>query len=379
MRVLVTGGAGFIGSFLVAELLRRGHDVTIYDSLDRQAHPRGTLPSYIPHEARFVQADVRNGEALAEVVRNTDAIAHLAGAVGIAQSLYEIHRYVDVNVGGTAQLLDTVVRLKVAPRKIVLASSMTCYGEGRYQCPECGVVRPPIRTEDDVARFGWEPTCPRCRRPLAALAIGEDDALDGVSIYALTKKTQEALLWSVARTYEWPVTILRYFNVYGPRQTLNNPYTGVTAIFLNRVKHKQPPVVYEDGGQSRDFISVHDVATATALALERDESNAHVVNIGSGTPIGILEVARMLIGLGSAPVEPQVTRQFRKGDIRHCYADTSAAARVLKFIPRVSLAAGLQELVEWAEGETTDDRFPRAHQELERNRLVSGPQPIRQA
>src|SRR5215471_13323704 len=292
MRVLVTGGAGFIGSFVVDRLLAAGHTVRVLDNLDPQVHPEGA-PAYLPAQAELVRGDVRDRGLLERTVADADAVVHAAAAVGVGQSLYRVEHYVDVNVRGTATLLDCLQHRASHLRKLLVFTSMTGYGEGVYRRPSDGrLLRVETRTEADIARHGWEPVCPETGEPLEPAPTPEDAALLARNVYALTKRYQEELALSLGGVYGFPVVCLRLFNVYGPRQSLGNPYTGVLAIFLSRLAAGERPVVYEDGGQSRDFVSVHDVVSAMLAALETPAADGTVVNIGSGTPRRIADVAR---------------------------------------------------------------------------------------
>lgn len=372
MRVLVTGGAGFIGSFAVEALLARGYAVRVLDSLDPQVHgvePRPALPSGI----EFQRADIRDRAACAAALDGTDAVIHCAAAVGVAQSLYRVEHYVDVNVRGTATLLDCVVERSAPFPKLVVPTSMTGYGEGLYRRPSDGHhVRVGIRTEEEIQRHGWEPICPQTKEPLEAVPTPEDSALLARNVYALTKRYQEELCLSLGAVYGIPVACLRLFNVYGPRQSLSNPYTGVLAIFLSRLAAGERPVVYEDGAQTRDFVSVHDVVGALLAVLERPAADGVVINIGSGVSRRIADVARDVARIaGKTSVEPDVTGQFRRGDVRHCTADLGRARDLLGFAPRILWEDGLAELVAWACDTRAVDDFTRASDELRARGLVS--------
>lgn len=368
-NILVTGGAGFIGSFLVDRLVKSGHRVTIYDNLEPQVHPKG-IPSYLNKKAQFIKGDVRDYDTFKKAIISSEIIYHLAAAVGVAQSQYEIKRYVDVNIGGTANLMDCLVNTKHNVEKIIVATSMTSYGEGNYQCKKCGIVRPDIRIEDDV-KTGWEPRCPLCDSDIVAVSTDEDATLNAHSIYSLTKMVQEDMILTIGKTYSIPAIALRLFNVFGPRQSLSNPYTGVTAIFISRVKNNHEPVIFEDGLQTRDFISVYDVVRVMEDILETERANYGVFNIGSGEPVTIKDVAKKIIqALGKKDIQPVITEQFRKGDIRHCYANIQRAQKILQFNPRVSFDAGLKDLITWAKDSESEDLFDRAAEELINKKLM---------
>jgi dTDP-L-rhamnose 4-epimerase len=374
MRVLVTGGAGFIGSFLVEALAARGDAVRVLDSLDPQVHGPDPGPAF-PPGVEFRRADVRDRRACAAAVEGVDAVIHCAAAVGVAQSLYRVEHYVDVNVRGTATLLECLAERATSIRKLLVPTSMTGYGEGLYRRPSDGrLLRVVIRSEDDILRHGWEPACPETGEALEAVPTPEDAALLARNVYALTKRYQEELCLAQGGIYGFPVVCLRLFNVYGPRQSLSNPYTGVLAIFLSRLAAGEQPVVYEDGGQTRDFVSVHDVVDVFLAALDASEADGTVVNVGSGTARRIADVARVVARLaGMEAIEPSVTGQFRRGDVRHCTADIGRARRLLGFAPRVAWENGLGELVAWARSSKAADGFAQADRELRARGLVSAP------
>ncbi len=371
-KVLVTGGAGFIGSFLVDELVKNGHEVSVFDNLEPQVHPNNQLPKYYNKSARFIKGDVRDYAALEGAVSGQEVIFHFASAVGVGQSQYEIKRYVDVNTGGMANLLDILVNKKHKVGKLVVAASMSSYGEGLYDCKDCGGVRPALRTDEQMASGDWEPKCPKCEGPITFLPTPEEARQNINSIYALVKRDQEEMVLNIGRTYNIPVVALRFFNVYGPRQALSNPYTGVMAIFLSRLKNDNPPIVYEDGKQTRDFISVHDIVRASLMAMEDPRANYQVFNVGSGAPKTIEEVAGVLARLlGKHGIKPNITKKFRKGDVRHCYADITRIKNAVGFQPKTSFEDGMKELIEWSKKEVAEDRFDAATQELIKKKLIA--------
>jgi dTDP-L-rhamnose 4-epimerase len=363
-KVLVTGGAGFLGSHLADALLQRGHAVRIYDNLSAQVHPSG-LPAYLATEVEFVHADMRDPEALAQAVRGVDAIFHLAAAVGVGQSMYEIAHYMGANTLGTANLLQVLLKTRTELEKLVVASSMSIYGEGKYLCPQCGEQCPPPRSLEQLKRKQWETLCPLCGEALAPVPCDEAKPLQCTSIYSLSKKDQEEMALLFGRTYGVPVVALRYFNIYGTRQALSNPYTGVAAIFASRLLNGRAPIIFEDGRQMRDFVSVHDVVEANLLAMDCPAAQGMAINIGSGEPISVREIAATLGRELGASIPADISGKYRAGDIRHCFADIRQAARVLGYKPKVSFVEGIRELAGWLRSQTAEDRAAEAVQQLD--------------
>lgn len=368
-NILVTGGAGFIGSFLVDGLIDLGYDVRILDNLEEQVH-QGQPPKYLNKKAEFIKGDIRKYSDLEKAIKDIDAIFHLASAVGVGQSNYQIKKYVDSNVLGAANLLDLLVNAKHQVKKFITISSMTGYGEGNYKCNKCGVVRPPLREVAQLSKKDWNLYCPNCGKKVSPIPTDET-ALDFPnSIYGFTKKAQQDIALIIGKLYNLPVVVLRGFNIYGPRQSLSNPYTGVTAIFISRLKNNQPAIVYEDGLQTRDFVSVHDVVNAFILSLEKNEANFQMFNIGSGKGTTILEVSQTLSKLLGKSGLIKVNQEFRKNDIRHCFADNTKAKKLLGWKPKVNLEAGFKELIEWSETEKAEDKFSQAQEELKQKGLI---------
>jgi dTDP-L-rhamnose 4-epimerase len=368
MRILVTGGAGFIGSFLVDALVKRGETVRIFDNLEDQVH-QGKPPAYLNPHAEFVQGDVRDVDTFWQALQGIDTVFHCAAAVGVGQSQYEIKRYSDVNVQGTAHLLHFLANEKHQVQRLLLPTSMTSYGEGCYRCATHGTVRPGLRGKEQLERHDWSLHCPQCAAVVEPIPTPESAERQSGTIYALSKNMQEDMALNIARTYGISATALRLFNVFGPRQSLSNPYTGVTAIFLSRLKNGQRPTVYEDGLQSRDFISVHDVVRAFLLAMDIDAARGEVFNIGSGKPTSIVEIARTLASLTSSPLGPEVTGQYRVNDVRHCYANRSKAKQLLGWEPQVSFEEGMRELVAWGKEQESRDTFAEAETQLMKRNL----------
>lgn len=368
MRCLITGGAGFIGSFLADHLLAQGHAVVLYDNLCAQVHPHGK-PDYLNAAANLIVGDVRDRTRLAPWVRQADYIVHLAAAVGLGQSNYEIRHYCDVNVTGTATLCDILANESHSVRKVIVAGSMAEYGEGLYRRASDGArLRPAVRTEESV-RKQWEPCDPRTGEVLTAMPTPESESLNGLSVYAQTKRLQEELVLNLDRLYGVPALTLRFFNVYGPRQSLSNPYTGVLAIFLAQLMNGKPPRVCEDGRQTRDFVYVADVARIVAHALEHP-AHAVRINLGSGAGTAIGDLAQWLCRQLRPELTPAITGAFRKGDIRHCTADISLLREILGVAPAVTPAQGIGELLLWAAKQKPDDNTAQAWAELARHGLA---------
>jgi dTDP-L-rhamnose 4-epimerase len=355
-HILITGGAGFIGSHLGDELARAGYRVRALDSLVDQVHGESQRPPYLNDEIELIAGDVRNAEVVRGALEGVDAVAHLAARVGVAQSMYEPAEYTAANTAGTGVLLGALLEHPV--RKLVVASSMSVYGEGAYE-PAPAVDR----TREQLECAEWEPRGPNGEE-LRPVPTPETKEPSLASIYALTKHDQECMCLLYGAAYDVPTVALRFFNVYGPRQALSNPYTGVLAIFAARLLNGRPPLVHEDGGQLRDFVNVSDVARACRLALERDGADGRPVNIGSGASTSVLEIAHGLARLLGREIEPEIPGTFRAGDIRHCFADVSLARESLGFEAEVALEEGMPELAAWLEGQVAVDRSDEAVAEL---------------
>ena len=361
-RVLITGGAGFIGSHVADELLRAGNAVRVLDTLVEQVHEQGARPDYLDPEVELEVGDVRDSSAVERALDGIDAVIHLAARVGVGQSMYEIAEYAAANTAGTGVLLEALLDRPVS--RLVVASSMSVYGEGLYATDEGRPVAVAERARAQLERREWDPTGSKGER-LTAIATPESKPPSNTSVYALTKYDQERLCLIFGSAYDVPAVALRLFNVYGPRQALSNPYTGVLAIFAARFLNDNPPLVYEDGRQRRDFVSVYDVARAFRQALDADAATGHVINIGSGRDMSVLEIAEALARvLGKDQLQAEVTGKARAGDIRHCFADIAQARELLGFDPQVDLEKGLEELSGWLEHQSAVDRVDTASKEL---------------
>lgn len=376
-NILVTGGAGFIGSHLVDKLISEGYKVRILDNFTHQVH-QGKIPKYLNRKAEFIKGDITNTKDIKRAIIGVDAIFHLAAVVGVGQSMYEIEHYIYNNSLGTAKLLGFLANNKHKVKRILVASSMSAYGEGLYKCDKCGLVRPPLRTDEQMSQRKWELACPSCKRILKPVGIPENQPFHCNSIYAVTKQSQEDMVMIFGKAYGIPATALRCFNVYGPRQSLSNPYTGVAAIFLSRLKNNKSPIVYEDGLQTRDFISVYDIADANVICLENEKSFGKVFNLGTGKPVaikGIAEILANLLGKNrnkfvTKVIKPKITEKFRSGDVRHCSADISFIKNTLGWFPKWDFEKGMQDLIEWGEKEEAKDLFDQAVKELNAKGLI---------
>ena len=366
-HILITGGAGFIGSHLADDLLSQGYRVRVLDNLSEQVHGVAALrarsrPDYLSPDVELITGDVRDPEALHTALKDIDAVYHLAAVVGVGQSMYEVARYTEVNNLGTALLMEALIEKPV--ERLVVASSMSLYGEGLYRDAAGNFVPGTERPLEQLKRRDWE-VRGEDGQELEPVPTPESKQPSLASVYALSKYDQERLCLMIGRAYGISTVALRFFNVFGTRQALSNPYTGVLAIFASRFLNNKPPMINEDGYQRRDFVSVYDVARACRLALEVPEADGHVFNIGSGHNYTIREIAeRMAPVLNKEHIQPEITGKYRVGDIRHCFADISLARNILGYEPRVTLEEGLLELAEWLQGQIAQDHMAEAQAEL---------------
>lgn len=362
-RVLITGGAGFIGSHVTDELLNNGYDVRILDSLVEQVHgPGQKRPDYLHDDAELVIGDVRNQPLLKQSLEGVDAVFHFAARVGVGQSMYEIKEYMDVNTVGTSILLETLLDHPI--EKLIVASSMSIYGEGLYENFAGKLIHQAERNHEQLAQGEWDPLDENGNQ-LKPVPTPETKKPSLESVYALSKYDQEQLCLIAGRAYDMDVTALRFFNIYGSRQALSNPYTGVLAIFSSRYLNGNPPLIFEDGEQLRDFVHVKDVARACRLAMEVSGAANNTFNIGSGNAYSIKELAQKVGGaLNKLHITPKITGKYRAGDIRHCIADISKAESMLGFTPKVSLDEGMKELIGWLASQTAEDHVDKAEAEL---------------
>ncbi|HEX4496873.1 MAG TPA: NAD-dependent epimerase/dehydratase family protein [Thermoanaerobaculia bacterium] len=362
-HILITGGAGFVGSHLADELLAHGYRVRALDDLSEQVHgPAAGRPAYLDPEVELQVGDVRDPAAVRRALQGVDAVFHLAARVGVGQSMYEIARYTSVNNLGTAVLLEALIERPVG--RLVVASSMSLYGEGMFRDADGNRVAGGERHRDRLRARDWE-VRDALGRPLTPVPTPESKPPNLSSVYALSKYDQERLCLITGGAYGLPTVALRFFNIYGSRQALSNPYTGALAIFASRLLNGNRPLLFEDGGQRRDFVHVSDIARACRLALEVEGAAGQVLNIGSGRHLSVLEVARaMAAALGRPEIEPEVTGSHRAGDIRHCFADVTLAGQILGYEPAMPFEQGLLTLASWLQGQAADDRVAAAHAEL---------------
>lgn len=373
-NILITGGAGFIGSNLTKKLVQKGFKVTILDNLSKQIHGQNQnsiLYSSIKDIATFIKGDVCNKSDWQIALRSQDAVIHLAAETGTGQSMYEISRYNEVNILGTSHLLDILANENHSVKKMIIASSRSIYGEGKYLCKNDGVVYPNHRQDIDMAKGKFNLVCHICSEPLQLLATDEDSKVHPSSIYGITKQQQEQMILLMGKTLNIPAVALRYQNVYGPGQSLSNPYTGILSIFSTRLLNENDINIYEDGQESRDFVFIDDVVSATILALEKSEANNQIFNVGSGVATSVSEVANLLKSLNSSGVRISVSGKYRLGDIRHNYADLSKIRNALGFSPKFDFFSGITLFVNWVKTqEVMEDKYEMSIQELENKGLI---------
>ena len=369
-KVLVTGGAGFIGSHLVDALRAAGAQVRVVDNLDPQAHGEGaSLPDYLS-DVEVIQADVGDKEVWTRALEDVTHVVHFAAAVGLAQSMYEVEYYTRVNVMGTAHLLQSLADRKGGIEKLLVASSMALYGEGLYRCDRCGFSGTNSRSTADLDHRRWEMRCPQCGAEMSPVPTPEDKMLQPSFVYSINKRDQEEMCLAVGRAYGVPTIALRFFSVYGPRQALGNPYTGVAAIFASRLLGGTPPLIFEDGQQTRDFIHVSDVVDACMRSLWLENVGDVAMNIGTGTAVTIEGVATAIQKALGGP-DAEILNTYRHGDIRHCYPDVTKAKEVLGWEAKLQLEDGVEDLVTWVAAQTgRADRLDSAFEELRRRGLL---------
>jgi dTDP-L-rhamnose 4-epimerase len=376
MRVLITGGAGFIGSGLALDLVEQGHEVTVLDCLSPQVHGalpdvESTLYASIRDKVRFVRGSVCDGAVMEQVLRDQEGVVHLAAETGTGQSMYEIRRYVDVNVGGTALLLDVLANQPNSVKRVVVASSRAIYGEGKYLSPDGEIVYPTARLVENMKAGRFEPVCAKTGADLMPLATDEESKIHPSSVYGITKQTQEQLVMTACPAMGIEPVALRYQNVYGPGQSLQNPYTGILSIFATRILNGNPVHIFEDGRESRDFVYIDDVVRATSSALLCREAAGHVIGFGSGVGTNVLTVAHSLVKHIGIDVPIEITGAFRVGDIRHNIADIGKAQSILGFSRYTSFEEGIRRFAAWVrQQKVSADTYDRSIIELARKGLL---------
>ena len=366
MKVLVTGGAGFIGSYTIDSLVEKGYEVKVLDNLEPQVHQNGK-PDYLNDSVEFVTGDVQDKNTWSKVLNDVDAIIHLAAMVGVGQSMYKPVKYLSTNTIGTANMYEAILenqKLKKQIQKIIVASSKSIYGEGTYECKIHGIIYPYHRDIAQLENKDWETHCNICGEHVEPIGITEDKPVQNLSVYALSKYDTERIAMDFSLALNISTIAFRYFNVYGPRQSLSNPYTGVIAIFLSRLKNGNLPVVYEDGNQLRDFVYVEDIAQANLLALESKKEIIDVFNVGSGMPTSLNEILNILIELtAEEDIQPEITQRYRVGDNRHDFSNITKIEKAFNFKQKYGIKDGLKKLVEWAETQEAVDKFKEAEEE----------------
>jgi len=366
VKVLISGGAGFIGSTLSLALVARGHEVTVLDNLSPQIHgDHSVLLDRIRDRVRFIQGDVRSRPDWQQALAGQEAVVHLAAETGTGQSMYQIAHYTDVNIGGTALLLDLLANEAHSVRRLVVASSRAIYGEGRYRCAACGIVHPEARLAQDMAGGDFQVKCPHCGANAQMLATDETSRIGPSSVYGISKHTQEQLVLSAGQALGIPAVAFRYQNVYGPGQSLTNPYTGILSIFSTRILNGHDIVIFEDGLESRDFVYIDDVVSATIAGIENSAAAGQVFNVGSGVATSVETVAHTLVRAYGATVPVRISGNFRVGDIRHNVADLTKIRQHLGFEPTVSFEQGIAHFAQWVRGQDTQsDRYDESIREM---------------
>lgn len=374
-KVLVTGGAGFIGSNVALKLIAKGYSVVVLDSLSEQIHglnPDQTSPLYLSIKGKvdFVKGDVCKREDWLKALDGVDYVIHLAAETGTGQSMYEIEKYVGTNIGGTALLLDILANTKHHVKRVVVAESRAIYGEGKYVCPSCGVVYPLERKDEDMSKGDFECKCPKCGGPVKLVGTTEDSNILPSSVYGITKQVQGQLVHLVCKSIGVESVSFRYQNVYGPGQSLSNPYTGILSIFSTRIKNGNGLNIFEDGKETRDFVFIDDVADATILGMEVPAANGHVFNVGTGVATDVLTVAHTLCDKYGIQVPITVSGNYRLGDIRHNFADITLAKQILGFNPKWNFSDGIEQFVKWVnQQEVQEDNYEASIEEMKKKGL----------
>ncbi|MCK5022947.1 MAG: SDR family NAD(P)-dependent oxidoreductase [Candidatus Aenigmarchaeota archaeon] len=360
MKILVTGGAGFIGSHIVDDLVENGHNVTIMDNLEEQVH-FGKKPNYLNKDAFFLRGDVRKKSDWLKALKGNEVIIHLAAAVGISQSMYKPTYYLNTNSIGTSNLYEILLEneeIRKGIQKIIIPSSKTIYGEGTYKCDKCGIIFPDVREKKQLEKAEWKIKCPHCSNNTKSIGTRENKSINALSIYALSKYNTENIALNYGSALKIPTFVFRGFSIYGPRQSLSNPYSGVCSIFLNRLKCGKQPLIFEDGKQLRDYVFIEDVKNFISKITDSDTTG--VYNLGSGNPVSVLEIAKTLKEITDSDIEPKVTGEYRVGDNRHDFADMTKAQKDLNFRAKWDIKKGLEKLSEWGDTQKTKESFDKS-------------------
>lgn len=374
-NILITGGAGFIGSNLALKLIAKGYKVTVIDTLSKQIHgdnPEETSPLYqsIKDKVTFIKGSVTLRRDWVKALEGQEAVIHLAAETGTGQSMYEIEKYADTNIGGTALLLDILTNTKHCVKRVLVAESRAVYGEGKYHCEKCGDVYPTDRRDEDMAKGDFECHCPKCGGSVTFVATSEDSAIHPSSVYGISKQVQGQLVHLVCQTIGIESVSFRYQNVYGPGQSLTNPYTGILSIFSTRIKNHNGINIFEDGRETRDFVYIDDVVDATILGLEVAEANGHVFNVGTGVATDVLTVANTLCEKYGIEVPITISGNYRLGDIRHNHADITLARNILGFKPKWNFSQGIEQFTNWVnKQDIQEDKYEASIEEMKRKRL----------
>lgn len=375
-NILITGGAGFIGSNLALKLIAKNYNVTVLDSLSPQIHgdhPEVTSPLYnsIKDKVRFVKGSVTSRKDWLEVLKDQECVVHLAAETGTGQSMYEIQRYVDINIGGTALLLDILANTKHSVKKVVVAESRAIYGEGRYYSEDLKqYVYPVERHDEDMSSGDFEVKYPGCTSPLKLVGTTEDSLIHPTSVYGITKQVQGQLVHLVCSSLNIASVSFRYQNVYGPGQSLSNPYTGILSIFSTQIKNGNAINIFEDGKETRDFVYIDDVVDATILGIEKEKANGHAFNVGTGIATNVVTVTQELMKNYGVEVPVHISGNYRLGDIRHNYADMSKIEKLLGFKPKVSFSEGIKNFTLWVNTQQVQvDRYSESIEEMKEKGL----------
>ena len=374
-NILITGGAGFIGSNLALKLIAKGHNITVLDNLSNQIHgddAENTSPLYrsIADKVNFINGTVTSAADLKNAIENQDVIVHLAAETGTGQSMYQIEHYVNVNIGGTALLLDILTNTKHSVKKIVIASSRSIYGEGKYLSEELGFVYPKHRTDVYMESGDFEVKYPGCVKPLKLVGTDEESKIHPSSVYGITKQNQEQMIMTVCPTINIAPVAFRYQNVYGPGQSLTNPYTGILSIFSTLIKNQKQINVFEDGKETRDFVYIDDVVDATILGIEREEANNEIFNVGTGIPTDVNTVVSELMSNYNVTVPVNISGNYRLGDIRHNFADLKKIGEKLGFIPKINFSEGIKRFTDWVNTQAIqEDKYNQSIEEMKQKGL----------